>query len=181
MQVAGDHGVERLRPQDDAHGHGVHQHLVPGHVGEFARHRGCDLVPNHHGVALGVRLGDDRQQLARPRPRQREGEAHDAVAPARVITETSVATSSGIPRCTRPPTPAYSPSLFSRTITQSSSFAVTPRKGLATPVGCAPAIAIRCPPQVGAVTSRLPWQTEAMCQLQSCEYCPAMDFITAVR
>jgi hypothetical protein len=50
--------------------------------------------------------------------------------PARVITETSVATSSGSPRCTRPPTPAYSPSLFSRTITQSSSRAVTPRKGL---------------------------------------------------
>jgi hypothetical protein len=53
--------------------------------------------------------------------------------PARVITETSVATSSGSPRCTRPPTPAYSPSLFSRTITQSSSRAVTPRKGLTIP------------------------------------------------
>jgi hypothetical protein len=53
--------------------------------------------------------------------------------PARVITETSVATSSGSPRCTRPPTPAYSPSLFSRTITQSSSRAVTPRNGLVIP------------------------------------------------
>ena len=53
------------------------------------------------------------------------------VTPARVMTETSVATSSGSPRCTRPPTPAYSPSEFSRTITQSSSRAVTPRNGLA--------------------------------------------------
>ena len=43
------------------------------------------------------------------------------VTPARVKIDTSVATSSGRPRCTRPPTPAYSPSEFSRTITQSSS------------------------------------------------------------
>ena len=49
--------------------------------------------------------------------------------PARVMTETSVATSIGKPWCTRPPTPAYSPSLFSRTITQSSSGPVTPRRG----------------------------------------------------
>ena len=36
--------------------------------------------------------------------------------------ETSVATSSGRPRCERPPWPAYSPSEFSRTITQSRSW-----------------------------------------------------------
>ena len=41
--------------------------------------------------------------------------------PERVIIETSVATSSGRPLCTRPPTPEYSPSEFSRTMTQSSS------------------------------------------------------------
>ena len=41
--------------------------------------------------------------------------------PARVIMLTSVAASSGWPWCTRPPTPAYSPSEFSRTITQSRS------------------------------------------------------------
>jgi len=41
--------------------------------------------------------------------------------PVRVKTEVSVATSSGRPRCTRPPFPEYSPSLFSRTITQSRS------------------------------------------------------------
>ena len=43
------------------------------------------------------------------------------VTPARVIIETSVATSFGSPLWTRPPTPEYSPSEFSRTITQSSS------------------------------------------------------------
>src|SRR3990172_9286250 len=41
--------------------------------------------------------------------------------PWRVNTEVSVATSSGNPRCTRPPEPEYSPSVFSRTITQSIS------------------------------------------------------------
>ena len=53
--------------------------------------------------------------------------------PARVMIETSVATSIGRPRWTRPPTPAYSPSEFSRTITQSSSGPVTWRSGLVIP------------------------------------------------
>ena len=53
--------------------------------------------------------------------------------PARVNIDTSVAASSGSPRCTRPPTPAYSPSEFSRTITQSSSGPVTARSGLVMP------------------------------------------------
>ena len=38
--------------------------------------------------------------------------------PARVIMLTSVATSIGCPWCARPPTPEYSPSEFSRTMTQ---------------------------------------------------------------
>ena len=38
-----------------------------------------DLVPHHHGMALRVRLGDHGQELARPRLRQPEGEAHDAL------------------------------------------------------------------------------------------------------
>ena len=41
--------------------------------------------------------------------------------PARVIIVTSVAASIGWPWCTRPPAPEYSPSVFSRTITQSRS------------------------------------------------------------
>ncbi len=55
------------------------------------------------------------------------------VTPARVNMATSVAASSGNPRCTRPPTPAYSPSEFSRTITQSSSGPDTARSGLTMP------------------------------------------------
>ncbi len=53
--------------------------------------------------------------------------------PARVNIDTSVAASSGRPLWTRPPTPAYSPSEFSRTITQSSSGPVTLRSGLVMP------------------------------------------------
>src|ERR1700712_1641805 len=49
--------------------------------------------------------------------------------PTRVKIATSVPTSSGSPRCTRPPQPAYSPSEFSRTITQSRSPVSTPRNG----------------------------------------------------
>ena len=78
VQVGRDDRVERLRLQRHAHGHGVDQHLVPGDVGKFLRDLGGDLVPHHHAVALRVRLGDHRQQLARPRLRQLEGEAHDA-------------------------------------------------------------------------------------------------------
>ena len=46
---------------------------------------------------------------------------------------TSVATSHGKPRCERPPCPAYSPSLFSRTITQSRSPLLQLRSGDCTP------------------------------------------------
>ena len=55
------------------------------------------------------------------------------VTPARVNMATSVATSSGRPLWTRPPTPEYSPSEFSRTITQSSSGPETWRNGLTIP------------------------------------------------
>ena len=45
------------------------------------------------------------------------------VTPVRVKIDVSVATSSGSPRWARPPLPEYSPSLFSRTMTQSISWA----------------------------------------------------------
>ncbi len=69
--------VDRFRPHDHAHRHGIDQHLVPGDVLELGRDLRRDLVPHHHGVALRVRLGDDGQELPRPRPGQAEGEAHD--------------------------------------------------------------------------------------------------------
>lgn len=48
--------------------------------------------------------------------------------------ETSVATSQGFPRWERPPWPAYSPSLFSRTMTQSSSLLSQFRRADSTPL-----------------------------------------------
>ena len=51
----------------------------------------------------------------------------------RVNTPVCSATSCGVPRCTRPPTPAYSPSLFSRTHTMSMSADVRPASGPDTP------------------------------------------------
>ena len=51
----------------------------------------------------------------------------------RVKTDTSVATSSGSPVCTRPPAPEYSPSEFSRTMTQSRSPGPLSRRGVAIP------------------------------------------------
>src|SRR5271155_4773712 len=47
-------------------------------VREFARDLRADLVPHHHGVPLRVGFRDDREQLARPRPRERKSEAEDA-------------------------------------------------------------------------------------------------------
>src|SRR6185503_17720089 len=51
--------------------------------------------------------------------------------PERVKVEISIATSFGRPWCTRPPAPEYSPSVFSRTITQSRFLGFD--KGLGTP------------------------------------------------
>ena len=53
--------------------------------------------------------------------------------PTRVKIAVSVATSSGRPRCARPPCPAYSPSLFSRMISQSRSPGPALRSGEVTP------------------------------------------------
>ena len=55
------------------------------------------------------------------------------VTPTRVKIATSVPTSSGSPLWARPPWPEYSPSEFSRTITQSRSPTPTPRRGEVTP------------------------------------------------
>ncbi len=77
VQVGRHDRVDRLRPHHHAHGHGVDQHLVPAHVFELAGDLHRDLVPHHHGVTLRVRLGDDGQELSRPRLGQAEGEPHD--------------------------------------------------------------------------------------------------------
>ncbi|EWS63020.1 hypothetical protein Y695_03749 [Hydrogenophaga sp. T4] len=53
--------------------------------------------------------------------------------PARVIMVTSVAASIGWPWCTRPPTPEYSPSEFSRTMTQFRSSGLQRLSGASMP------------------------------------------------
>ena len=53
--------------------------------------------------------------------------------PTRVMMDTSVATSIGCPWWARPPTPAYSPSEFSRTITQSRSCGLQRLSGASMP------------------------------------------------
>ncbi len=77
MQVGRDDGVEAFRILDHAHGHGIDQHLVPGHVRVVPGHLGGDLVPHHHAEPLGVGFRDHGQQLAGPRPGQFEGITHD--------------------------------------------------------------------------------------------------------
>ena len=77
VQIGRNNRVKRRRPVDHARGRRVHQFLVPGDIGKLLGDLHCDLVPHHHCVALRVALGDHRQQLARPRLRQFEREAHD--------------------------------------------------------------------------------------------------------
>ena len=77
MQVGGHDRVQAFGLQGHAHGHCIDQHLVPCHVREFARDLGCDFIPHHHAMALGVGFRDHRQQLAGPRPGQCKGIAHD--------------------------------------------------------------------------------------------------------
>ena len=79
MQVARDQRVERRRAVHHARRRRVDEFLVPAHVRELVRDGGRDLVPHHHRVALGVRLRDDRQKLARARAREAESETQDAL------------------------------------------------------------------------------------------------------
>ena len=48
-------------------------------IREFVSDGKEDLIPQHHAMALGIRLGDERQVLARALPRQLEGEAMHAL------------------------------------------------------------------------------------------------------
>ena len=77
MQVGRHHGIDGARLEDHAHGHRVHQFLVPGHVLVVVGDEGGDLVPEHHAVPLGVGLGDHGQVLARAGAGDVEGDAHD--------------------------------------------------------------------------------------------------------
>ena len=79
MQVGRDDRIQRLRLHGHSHGHRVDQHLVPRHVRKILGDLGGNLIPHHHGMALRVALGHHREQLARTRLGQLEGEANDPV------------------------------------------------------------------------------------------------------
>ena len=70
MQVRRHDGIQAFGMQRHPNGHGVDEHLVPGTSGNSSARFRRDLVPHHHAVSLGIRLGHDRQQLAGPRLRQ---------------------------------------------------------------------------------------------------------------
>src|SRR3546814_4002395 len=79
VQVGRHHGVDRLRLRHHEGGHGVDQLEVDVQRGKVGQHVAANRVPEHHAVALGVRLGDHGKALARPAHRQLAGEAADAL------------------------------------------------------------------------------------------------------
>ena len=91
VQVGRDQRVERTRAVDHARRRRIDELLVPAHVGKLARDLGRDLVPHHHRVPLRVALGDDGEQLSRPRRASLNAKRRIRSTPARVIIETSVA------------------------------------------------------------------------------------------
>ena len=100
--------------------HRIDQHALRLDVGIVLRDFVEDLVPHHHAVTLRVRFRDEREMLARALAGELEGEAMDALdARAREDRDVHSRLRAGSPRCARPPLPAYSPSEFSRTMTQS--------------------------------------------------------------
>src|SRR4051812_27548149 len=77
VQVARDDRVDGSRLEHHPRGHRIHEDAIRLHVRVFRGDFVKDFIPQHHAVALRVRLGDERQVLARPFARQLEGEAVD--------------------------------------------------------------------------------------------------------
>ena len=121
MQVGGDNGVEALGIQRHSRRHCIDQHLCPGDIGVFAGNFGSNLIPHDHSVPLGIGLGDHGEQFSRPRLRHPECVTHDSGDPGTGEERHIRGDFLGWPRCALPPMPEYSPSLFSRMITQSRS------------------------------------------------------------
>ena len=78
-----NHDFQRVGPQHEARGHGVHQPLLRLNIRILQLNAVEHLVPEHHAVLLGIALGDARHLLALAGPRQLEGVADDALAPFR--------------------------------------------------------------------------------------------------
>lgn len=82
-QVRCDDRIQRLRLEDHPRRHGVDKHLINYNMGKVFRYLSCNLVPQHHAVALSIALRDNSQQLPRPPLRCLKSKPHypfDAVA-----------------------------------------------------------------------------------------------------
>ena len=98
------------------------------HIGILRRKLLQHFVPQHVGVPLGVALGRHRQ-LAAARAGQLKAVPQDPLhALAACAAAVCTATSSGVPRFSRPPLSTYSPSLFSRMTTKSMSAGLLARQ-----------------------------------------------------
>ena len=132
-EVGGDDHVEAVGAQHHARRERVHEHALVADAGMARGHLGGDLVPEHVAVARGVRLGRARDQRRAARAASANACSTTRSMPARVNTAVSMPTSLGWPWCTRPPTPEYSPSEFSRTNSMSTSPGARPARAHGTP------------------------------------------------
>ena len=126
----GEDVAEEVRRDDDVEAAGVahhprrervDEHPLVADARELGGHLLRDLVPEHVAEARRVRLGRARHDAAPRLPPARRRGGAPARRPSRVKTLVSMPTSDGRPWCARPPTPEYSPSVFSRTKSMSTS------------------------------------------------------------
>ena len=107
----------------------VDEHPLVATSGNSARDLVGDLVPEHVAVPRRVRLRRARQRRRPLRGAARTRSRDDALEPARVKTRRLDRDLARRPAVPRPPTPAYSPSVFSRTKSMSTSSGPRPSRG----------------------------------------------------
>ena len=81
VEIGGNNGIHGFGVQDHTHGNGVHQHLFGLDVWVLLGYLVEDLVPEHHSVTHGVRLGAENEVLPWPGTRGLKRKAHDAFCP----------------------------------------------------------------------------------------------------
>ena len=133
MQVRRHHRIDAAGLAHHPHGHRIDQFLVPGHALVAMRHQTGDLVPEYHPGRCAFDFVTTVRCFLGPDRAISNAIAHDPLHPApredRRLGGHFLRQSARV----RPPWPAYSPSEFSRTITQSRSPTPTSRSGEVTP------------------------------------------------
>ena len=114
--------IKRRRQRIDVIGRDLDVRVVRRDLGD-------DLVPEDRGVVERVRLGRAGRAVGRAPGRDRRRSGRSRSMPRRVKSEVWIATSSGAPAWKRPPSPAYSPSVFSRMHRMSTSAGPRSRSG----------------------------------------------------